>query len=183
VASWSGLEAEAPRIAARGRELLEHTGQGEGMLASVAGEGLPRIHPVVSNIVDGRLVVFSIEGSPKTRDLLTDGRYAFHTHIDPAVPHELSLRGRVRVVTDPYLHEHALARWSFDASEGYTLIELDIEHALLGERDSRDDWPPRYTTWHETAPGPGHSPTTTTTSTRTTDSTTSAAASSATAID
>jgi hypothetical protein len=182
VASWSGLETEAPGIAARGRDLLERTGQGEGMLVSVAGEGLPRIHPVVTNIVDGHLVVFSIEGSPKTRDLLTDGRYAFHTHIDPAVPHELSLRGRARVVTDPYLHEHALARWSFDASEGYTLIELDIEHALLGERDTRDDWPPRYTTWHETASGPANA-TAARTSTVTTDATTSSTAPGATATD
>jgi pyridoxamine 5'-phosphate oxidase-like protein len=151
VTSWAGLEAEAPLIAERGRALLMRTGSGEGMLASVAGDGLPRLHPVVVDIVDGHLVVFGIDGSPKTRELLSDGRYAFHTHLDPAVPHELSLRGRAHVVTDPHVHEGALATWPFDARDGYTLIELDIEHALLGERETRDDWPPRYTAWHASA--------------------------------
>ena len=100
MASWAVLETEAPRIAERGRLLVMRTGEGEGMLTSIAGEGLPRTHPVVVAILEGRLLVFSIDGSPKTRELVTDGRYAFHTHLDPATPHELALRGRARVVIE-----------------------------------------------------------------------------------
>lgn len=154
MASWTALETEAPRIAERGRMLVMRTGVGEGMLTSVAGEGLPRTHPVVVAIVEGRLVVFSGDGSPKTRELVTDGRYAFHAHLDPAVPHEFAIRGRARPVTDPEVREQAVAIWPFDASDGYTLLELDIEHALLGERETRDAWPPRYTTWHAVATRP-----------------------------
>jgi glycosyltransferase involved in cell wall biosynthesis len=34
-----------------------------------------------------------------------------------------------------------------DADESYDLYEFSIEHALLGERASADEWPPRYTSW------------------------------------
>jgi hypothetical protein len=46
--------------------------------------------------------------------------------------------------------------WSFEADEGYELFEFDVESAVLGERATADDWPPRYTTWRATAnPGMG----------------------------
>ena len=145
--SWQALEDASPRIAARGRELIMRSGPGRGMLASVTATGLPRIHPVSVMILDGRLLVFSIDASPRTRAFLEDGRYAFHAHLDLAHPDELLLRGHAIAVTDATLRERALAAWPFDASEGYTLFELSIEHALLGERETTDDWPPRYTTW------------------------------------
>ena len=146
--TWKDLEDASPRIAARGRELMMRSGTGKGMLASVTATGLPRIHPVSVAIVDGRLLVFSIESSPKTRAFIEDGRYAFHTLLDPERPDEFLLRGHAVAVSDPTLREGALAVWPFDASEGYTLFELRIEHALLGERASADDWPPRYVAWH-----------------------------------
>jgi hypothetical protein len=117
------------------------------MLATVAGTDLPRLHPVTVGFVDGRLLVFMIDGSPKTRDLLDDGRYAFHARLDPAVPREFVVRGHARAVADADLRDRAVAVWPFDAADGYTLFELEVEHALLGERDSADDWPPRYRSW------------------------------------
>lgn len=149
--TWRDLEAGAPGIAARGRALIERTGTGEGMLTTVPGDGLPRTHPVVAAILDGRLLVFSSDASPKTRELREDRRYAFHAHLDPAAPHELLVRGHAREVTDPAVRAQAVAAWPFDAGSGYALFELDVAHALLGNRETRDDWPPRYTTWH--APG------------------------------
>lgn len=149
--TWRDLEGSAPRIAARGRELLTRTGTAEGMLTTVLGAGLPRSHPVVVAILDGHLLVFSVDGSPKTRDLLADGRYALHSHLDPAAPHEFLVRGHARRVTEPGLLAQAVAGWPFDAAEGYVLFELGIEHALLGERDTRDDWPPRYASWRAPA--------------------------------
>jgi hypothetical protein len=120
------------------------------MLATVGGTELPRLHPVAVGFVDERLLVFMIERSPKTRDLRDDGRYAFHAHLDPSVPHEFAIRGHARIVTDQDLRAHATAVWPFDVA-GHTLYELGVEHALLGERDSTHDWPPRYTTWHAPA--------------------------------
>jgi hypothetical protein len=40
-----------------------------------------------------------------------------------------------------------VAAWPFEADESYDLYEFFIEHALLGERASADEWPPRYTSW------------------------------------
>ena len=144
--TWSELESAAPDLAAEGRRLLYARGDGEALLATVRGGDLPRVHPVNVAIVDGRLYVFVIAGSPKRADLETDGRFALHTHQDPAAPSELALRGRARVVEDPTERARVAAGWAFTVDEGYTLFELAVESALLGQRGA-DEWPPRYTAW------------------------------------
>jgi hypothetical protein len=103
--------------------------------------------------VDGRLLTFAIATSAKAADLAGDGRFALHTHIAPAAHDEFSVRGRAHEVTDPELLDHALAAWAFDAADDYRLLELDIEHALLGRRPRADDWPPVYTAWRAPAGG------------------------------
>ncbi|HEY7591096.1 MAG TPA: pyridoxamine 5'-phosphate oxidase family protein [Candidatus Limnocylindrales bacterium] len=138
-------------MAQRGRELLHRGGAGEGLLTTVAGEELPRTHPVNVGIVDGALLVFVQARSSKARDLAADGRYALHAYVDPAAPHEFLLRGRAVRVTDPGVRARAVQAWPFTADDSYPLYELDIEHALVGERASADDWPPRYTSWRPTA--------------------------------
>ena len=80
-------------------------------------------------VVDGRLYVFVIARSPKRIDLEVDGRYAFHTHQDPAAPSEAALRGRARLVTDPDVRARIASGWAFTADDGYALFELDIENA------------------------------------------------------
>src|SRR5207244_7916384 len=110
------------------------SGTGEGFLSTVAGEGLPRTHPVNVGIVDGRLMTFVQAGSSKARDLSADGRYALHAHQDPAVPHEFQVRGRAEIVTDAATRARAVESWPFSANEEYILFELGIEHAVFGER-------------------------------------------------
>jgi len=145
--SWADLAAAAPAIAADGRALLERSGIGEGLLATVRGDGPPRIHPVHVRIVDGRLLTFVIAGSAKAGDLAADPRYALHAHQDPGVPHEFLVRGRAAEVTDPRARAVAAAEWSFEVDDGYTLYELAIDHAVFGRRPTADDWPPVYTAW------------------------------------
>jgi len=129
--TWNDLAAGAPSVATAGRRLIERSGTGGGLLATVRGGGPPpRIHPVTVGIVDGRLLTFVIVGSAKAGDLAADGRYALHAHQDPNVPHEFLVRGRASEVDD-----------------GYILYELSIDHAVLGERATADDWPPIYTSW------------------------------------
>jgi Pyridoxamine 5'-phosphate oxidase len=143
--SWNDLERASPRIATEGRRLLERSGIGEGLLATVRGDAPPRIHPVHVRIVDGRLLTFVIVGSAKAGDLASDGRYALHAHQDPAAPHEFLVRGRAIAVTDARSRAAAAAEWSFEIDETYDLYELSIDHAVLGERATADDWPPVYT--------------------------------------
>ena len=150
--TWNDLAAGGPAIAAAGRQLIERSGIGEGLLATVRGDAPPRIHPVHVRIVDGRLLTFVIVGSAKAGDLAADGRYALHAHQDPAVPHEFLVRGRATAVGDADLRAAAAAEWSFEVDDGYTLYELSIDHAVLGERPTADDWPPVYTSWRAGTP-------------------------------
>jgi pyridoxamine 5'-phosphate oxidase-like protein len=145
--SWAELEAAAPEIAAEGRRLLYARGDGEAILATIRGDGLPRIHPVNVGLVDGRLYTFVIGSSPKRLDLERDGRYAIHSHQDPAAPSEVALRGHARMVADGPERDRAAADWPFGVDGSYVLFELRIAAALLGVRPTADDWPPRYSAW------------------------------------
>ena len=145
--SWAELEAEAPKITAAGARLMYARGDGEALLATVRGDEPPRIHPVNVAIVEGRLYTFVIGGSPKRRDLDEDGRYALHTHQDPERPSEVSLRGSARRVDVGAERDRVAAGWAFSVDDSYVLFELTIGSALLGARETADDWPPQYTTW------------------------------------
>jgi len=149
MASWADFAAAAPDIAAEGRRLILARGDGEALLATVRGDDLPRLHPVNVAIVDGRMYAFIIARSPKRLDLELDGRYAMHTHVDPATPSEVALRGRARLVADPAERATVAAGWAFEADDGYALFEFDVEVALLGARATADDWPPSYSSWKD----------------------------------
>jgi hypothetical protein len=150
---WNEFATAAPQLAASGRRLIERSGIGEGLLATVRGDAAPRIHPIYVAIVEGRLLAFLIVGSAKVADLAADGRYALHAHQDPAAPHEFLIRGRAREVTDPALRATAAAAWSFGVDEGYRLFDFSVDHVVFGERADADAWPPRYTSWRGSAHG------------------------------
>jgi hypothetical protein len=152
MASWADLEAAAPELAETGRRLIHARGDGEALLVTVRGGDPPRVHPVNVDVVDGRLYVF-LGRSPKRTDLEADGRYALHAHVDPAQPTEFSVRGRAEPVVDAATREAVAGVWPFEPDEVYELFELQIESALVGERDSPDEWPPRYVSWR--TPGAG----------------------------
>jgi hypothetical protein len=145
--TWAEFEGQQPMMARRGRDLMYRSGDGEGMLVSVREDRPPRIHPVNAGVDDGHLYTFAQAKSAKRRDLDNDGRYAFHTHVDPQAPSEFSVRGHALPVTDAKLRARIAADWFFTVHDSYPLYELLIEHALLGERPTAADWPPVYTSW------------------------------------
>ena len=145
--SWSAFAAAEPAMAEKGRELIYQRGDGEGFFTTVAANGIPRIHPLNVGIMDGRLLVFVQAHSAKARDLETNPHYAFHAHQDPARPSEFMLRGEARLVSDADVRASAAGDWFFTVSDAYPLYELLIVHALLGERNSPKEWPPRYRSW------------------------------------
>ncbi|MEO6350204.1 MAG: pyridoxamine 5'-phosphate oxidase family protein [Candidatus Limnocylindrales bacterium] len=145
--TWADFEGAAPEIARRGRELMYRTGEGEGLLVTVRGDDPPRVHPVNVGVVGGRLYTFVQGKSAKRRELDQDGRYALHTHMDPHAPSEFMVRGHARVVEDEATRSAVAAVWFFNVNESYPLYELLIEHALLGERPTANDWPPVYSSW------------------------------------
>ncbi len=145
--SWDEFARAEPEIAAKGIELLDQRGDGEGLLATVAADGTPRIHPLNVGVRDGRLLVFVQGHSAKARDLESNPHYALHAHVDPERPHEFLVRGQARRVTDATVRRAAADDWYFSVSDSYPLYELLVDHVLLGERESSTDWPPRYRSW------------------------------------
>jgi hypothetical protein len=146
MATWGEFAAAAPEIAEAGRQLIYRTDRGSGLLSTVRGDGLPRIHPISVAIREDRLVAVLLP-SAKTTDLLEDGRYAFHATHDPAVPNEFVVRGRARAIEDETTRERFTASWYFEVAPEERLFEFLIEHAVLGERGRASDWPPRYRSW------------------------------------
>src|SRR4051812_28350609 len=149
-ASWADLEAAEPEIAARGRAILERSGHGTGLLATVRGDLAPRIHPMSVAIVDGTLLTVALGGSAEAADITSDGRSALHSHQDPAKPDEFQVRGRARVIDDAEVRARAVRGWHFEVGEEDLVVELRIAHALLGERPDADTWPPAYRSWRPT---------------------------------
>jgi hypothetical protein len=146
MATWLEFETASPTLAAAGPPLIYRSGTGEMLLATVRGDDPPRIHPIWVKIVDGRLYAFILRSAKRT-DLERDGRYALHTHIDPAAPSEFSIRGRARLVTADDVRAAVGGQWYFEVDETYELFDFSIEAAVLGVRDNADEWPPRYTSW------------------------------------
>ncbi|MDQ2964785.1 MAG: hypothetical protein M3R57_02935 [Chloroflexota bacterium] len=145
MATWADFEGAAPEMAGEGRRLLYARGDPEALLATVREREPPRIHPINVGIVEGRLYAFLLR-SPKRGDLEHDGRFALHTHQDPAAPDEFSVRGRAERIEDLAVHSAVAAEWYFTIDEAYHLFEFSIETALLGRRTA-DEWPPRYSRW------------------------------------
>ena len=133
-------------MAEKGLAVFNRGGDGEGFLATVSSNGIPRIHFLNAGVRDGRLLVFVQDRSAKARDLADNPRYALHAKMDPAQPDEFLVRGQARLVTDATARQAAASDWYFTVSDDYPLYELLIEHALLGERGP-DEWPPRYRSW------------------------------------
>jgi hypothetical protein len=155
MASWAEFAERAPAIAAAGRGLLYRTEAGRAseigraLLATVRDGALPRIHPITVAVAADRLVAFIIASSAKATDLAEDGRYALHAHQDPSVPHEFVVRGRATPIDDEPRRSSIADGWPFEVDDSYRLFELLIDHAVLGERASPRDWPPRYTSWRD----------------------------------
>ena len=145
MAAWSEFEAGAPELAAEGRRLLYARGDGEALLVTVRGDDLPRVHPVNVGVVDGGLYVFLLPSAKRT-DLERDGRFALHTHQDPAAPDEFSVRGRAAAVDEADIRARVADAWPFEVDDTYVLVELSVEQAILGLRGA-DEWPPRYRRW------------------------------------
>jgi Pyridoxamine 5'-phosphate oxidase len=155
MASWAEFALAGPEIEAAGRRSISRAAGGTAFLATIRGDGLPRINPVTVEIIDGRLVSFVIVDSAKFGDLSADGRYALHAYQDPAAPTEFQVRGRAHLVTEPGLRATAVASWSFEADDSYRLFEFSVEQAVLGERSGPDEWPPNYSSWRSPAESAG----------------------------
>jgi hypothetical protein len=131
VVTWKDLSAAAPELARVGSTLLNQFGVGLAFLATVRGDGAPRLHPVCPVISGEHLFVLITTTSPKHEDLVRNGRYALQT-FPQSKPgsDEFSLAGRARLIDDAATRAAVLRDARHRADESETLFELWIERVV-----------------------------------------------------
>ena len=148
--TWDAIAKEIPDTMAAGERLLAPNGAGVAFLATVRGDGGPRVHPVAPVLAGGRLHVFVVNLSPKYQDLLRDGRFALHALPPEGGGEEFYITGRAGL-SGPE------RRADVTAASGGRLGHMDFE--VLFELDIRrvlhtkwEGWGtpsifPHYTRW------------------------------------
>jgi hypothetical protein len=144
--SWSQFEQRAPDIAGAGTRLLGKIPV--AFLGTVSEAGRPRVHPFVPKVVDGRLIAFILDRSPKFADLRRNGWFAIHTIADIAdEDEEFYIAGAAHYIDDERaFRETATGAMGFftEIGEDERLFEFLVDRAL-------------WTTWLDFGT-PGHRP-------------------------
>ena len=141
--SWQELADARPELAAFGQARLAGK---PAYLATLRGDGSPRLHPVTPIVGDGRLFLFMEPTSPKGHDLQRDGRYALHAAVADAQggEGEFSLAGRAQLVEGSELRALATRLSSYSPAARYILFELSVERAAstvyAGGVARREQW-------------------------------------------
>lgn len=131
--SWSEFAALAPELAAFGEARFNRARV--AFIATIADDGSPRVNPVHPVICDGRLLLFIEPTSPKINDLVCNGLYSMHSHVDnpTGIGGEFSIKGRANCIDDQTVRDQAIAAACYTPSDDYMLFELLVDAAL--ERD------------------------------------------------
>ena len=127
--SWSGVETEAPELAALARRFLDaHVHK---TLATLRRDGSPRISGTEVVFAEGELWLGSMWRSLKALDLQRDPRFALHSGSadPPEWTGDAKLAGRAEEVTDP---ERKAAIMGDDAPPGSShLFRADITELVV----------------------------------------------------
>ena len=143
--SWSEFAKQAPDIAAAGIRLFAR--EEVAFLGTTSAEGRPRIHPFIPKIVDGRLVAFVLDSSPKFTDLAERQLYAIHASLG-AEDEEFFVSGKATCRNDD-----TELRATVDLAMGFATGSADERHRLYEFLIDRALW----TTW-ENFGTPQHRP-------------------------
>jgi hypothetical protein len=104
MASWRQVEAEAPALAARARELFD--ANKHKTLATLRRDGSPRISGSEIIFEDGEMWFGSMWRAVKALDLQRDPRFAIHSASDgDNFQGDAKVAGRVEEVSDPKVKE------------------------------------------------------------------------------
>jgi hypothetical protein len=126
--SWGEFAQEAPELATFGADRLSVS---PAYLATVRGDGSPRVHPISPIIGSGRLFVFMEPNSPKGRDLRERGSFALHNGVPDTfgTGGEFIVIGDGAVVDDPAARSIATDHAGYAPEDRYVLFELTIDEA------------------------------------------------------
>lgn len=141
--SWRKFEQESSEIANACTRLLIRSEV--AFLATVSRTGRPRLHPFVPKVVDGRLVAFVMDSSPKIKDLQVRKQYSIHT-LPGCEDEECFLSGEAKYVDeDVRFRSKAATAMGFatGVDEHHILYEFLLDRALwtrwidFGTKDHR----------------------------------------------
>lgn len=143
---WKEFSEQAPDLAqAIAARLQAHK---HHVLATLRRDGSPRVSGTEVEIVDGRLVLGSMPGARKARDLQRDPRYALHSNPGhhSMTGGDAKVRGRARELHDD-VKAAVLAAYPEEVPPGpMHLFELDLAEAVLTTVDEEhlyvDLWRP-----------------------------------------
>jgi hypothetical protein len=156
VATWGELERGQPGLADAGRRLLYQFGVGLAFLATVRGDGGPRVHPICPLIEGDGLYAFIVPG-PKQADLRRDGRYSLHSFPCPDNEDAFYCTGRAHQVDDPATRQVLARLFVTERSDlgvpapgpDDQLFGFGLQQCLLTRTTGHGDPSPRHTVWHE----------------------------------
>jgi hypothetical protein len=150
---WSALEHRQPGLAELGRKrLLE---PGVVLVATIRGDGTPRVSPVEPFILDGTLWLSMLWQSRKAVDLLRDPRILVHSVVTSrdGGEGEFKIRGTARAEDDPDLSRRYAAAvaaslgWSPEPGRFHLFAVTIGEVTFIRYDDATGDqhvarWPP-----------------------------------------
>jgi nitroimidazol reductase NimA-like FMN-containing flavoprotein (pyridoxamine 5'-phosphate oxidase superfamily) len=137
-ATFGVFAREEAELAAHVRDRLHGR---TAYLATVRGDGAPRVHPVTPVVADHALFLFMEPDSPKGHDLRRGSHYALHCGVEDSSGGggEVMVAGTATTVDDPAERARAVAASSYAPAERYVLFTLEIESAVA--RTYRDGQP------------------------------------------
>jgi hypothetical protein len=132
VVTWKDFAVAVPDLAQAGAALLsQFGGVGLAFLATVRGDGAPRLHPVCPVLSRDRLFVLITRESPKRHDLERDGRYALQTFPQPkAGSDEFYLAGKAARVDEAAERTAILRDARHQAHPSEVAFELLIDRVM-----------------------------------------------------
>ena len=125
---WSDFARDVPELAAFGAGRLL---AGPAYLATVAADGLPRVHPVTPIVAPHGLYVFMEPTSPKGRDLRERRGFAIHNGVPDmnGTGGEFFARGEGVAVEDAAERADVVAASTYEPADRYLLFELLVGSA------------------------------------------------------
>jgi hypothetical protein len=147
LAAWEEFARDDGETAELARRIFSK--YGIAYLATVRDNGWPRLHPVSPAIVGGKIVLGIIPGTPKLRDLESDGRCVLHGLPGPGDA-EICLTGIARRLPEADVdHLIEIAPPNIRLARDTPLFELDLGRVnCTTYRPGPDDRPvPTKTRW------------------------------------
>jgi hypothetical protein len=125
--NWGEFAVQAPELATFGEGRLVSP----AYLATIRGDGRPRVQPISPIIGSGHLFVFIEPPSPKGHDLRERASYALHNGVADAfgTGGEFAVFGHGVLIDDPALRSVACDCAGYPPEDRYQLFELSVSGA------------------------------------------------------